>query len=71
MNGALPDFIRSMEVALYIHEVCSAMAIRIGVEGGRMMPKSGNRGKLARIAKRAIAYCNRRHSDASKRLEYS
>ena len=54
MNGALPGFLRSMEDALYIHEVCSAMAIKIGVEGGRMMLKWGNRGKLARVAKRAI-----------------
>ena len=43
-----------MEGALYIHEVCSAMAIRIGAEGARMVPKWGNRGKLARMAKRVI-----------------
>ena len=45
-----------MEDALYIHEVCSAMVIKIGVEGGRMMPKWGNRGTLAMIAKQAINY---------------
>ena len=50
MNGALPDFLRCMEDALYAHEVCWAMAIRIGVEGDRMMLEWGNRGKLARIA---------------------
>ena len=54
----MPDFLRSMEDALYIHEVCSAMAIKIGVEGGRMMPKWGNRGKLARMAKIAMEYCD-------------
>ena len=37
MNGALPDFLRSMEDALYIHEVCSAMAIRIGAKSARMV----------------------------------
>ena len=48
-----------MEDALYIHEVCSAMAIKIGVEGGRMMPKWGNKGKLARMAKIAMEFCDR------------
>ena len=53
-----------MEGALQIHEVCSATAIRIGVEGARMMPKWGIRGKLARIAKRAMEwerYCNKNY----------
>ena len=35
---------------------CSAMAIGIGAEGARMMLKWGNRGKLARVAKRAIEW---------------
>ena len=43
-----------MKGPLYIHEAMRGIGHGIGAEGARMVPKWGNRGKLARIAKRAI-----------------
>ena len=63
MNGALPDFLRSMEDALYIHEVLQRNGHQNKGQNALEWLQWTRQGKIKKLAKRAIEwemqYCNK------------
>ena len=62
MNGALPDFLRSMEDAHYIHEVLQRNGHQNKGQNALEWLQWTRQGKMKKLAKRAIEwemqYCN-------------